>query len=79
VAGKIWAIDEKPPAVFLAERLRLIPTPAPGLTPEGQRDILSILSISNLFISDLPFRHLGVQNAGRSCRCGATRLASGRC
>jgi nuclear pore complex protein Nup155 len=42
VAGKIWAIDEKPPAVFLAERLRLIPIPAPGLTPEERGEELSL-------------------------------------
>jgi len=37
VAGKIWAIDEKPTSVFLSERLRLLPTDAAaGLTNEGK-------------------------------------------
>jgi hypothetical protein len=46
VVGKIWAIAEKPPAVFLAERLRLIPTPATSLTPEGMHGNLLLVFLA---------------------------------
>ncbi len=55
------------------------PCAGPHPRRSARSPIYLSIYLSNLYISDLPFRHLGVQNAGRSCRCGATRLASGRC
>jgi len=64
VAGKIWAIDEKPTSVFLSERLRLLPTDAAaGLTNEDRENELS-LWFDEAGQSTVPLRNdLAVQHA----------------